>query len=484
MNHQSEDKMNFSIGDIVELTPEKVAHGGSFVARANGRVFFVRHSLPGETVRAVITGSGPKTRFFFADTVEVLSASANRRQHPWAPADALLAAQENRLPVGGMEFGHITPSVQQELKAVVIAEQLQRLGGIAADHPLLEQLTVKPVSEKELGQRTRVHFGVDAQRHIAMYPHQSNEPQTVGGFPLAAAALENLHLEQLELSGISRVDAAVSSTGQRFVQFTVGAENKPAVVAENLKPQLEQLWGDLQEQRIAVRFTAERISGRGRGVRAADVLWGDPVLQENVSFEGAKLNFEVDGAGFWQNHAAAPATLSALVREFADLKSGETAFDLYAGAGLLTGVLADAVGEKGHVLSVEGSPVTSSNAEKNFARQGISRTERSSKTVIKVVRGDVAKVLRSVSTKPEYRAFTRPDVVVLDPSREGAGRQVMEQIDQLDPRAIVYVACDPAALGRDTGYLRELGWSLVKVQGLDMYPCTHHVETIARFERR
>ena len=57
MNHQSEDQINFSIGDIVELNPEKVAHGGSFVARANGRVFFVRHSLPGETVRAVITGS-------------------------------------------------------------------------------------------------------------------------------------------------------------------------------------------------------------------------------------------------------------------------------------------------------------------------------------------------------------------------------------------------------------------------------------------
>lgn len=113
------------------------------------------------------------------------------------------------------------------------------------------------------------------------------------------------------------------------------------------------------------------------------------------------------------------------------------------------------------------------------------------------MRGDVAKVLgeiskksqntkssgRSQNVKPQYRRAASPDVVVLDPSREGAGKQVCELISNLNPRAVVYVACDPAALGRDTGYMRELGWRIDRLESFDLYPNTHHVETVARFVR-
>ena len=130
------------------------------------------------------------------------------------------------------------------------------------------------------------------------------------------------------------------------------------------------------------------------------------------------------------------------------------------------------------MLSVEGATVTHRNARENFAAGGVSRTAQSERTVVKVVRGDVGRVLAKLGNN-----VPKPDVVILDPSREGAGRVVMEKLDELNPSRIVYVACDPAALGRDTGYLRELGWELDKVVGLDMYPNTHHVETIARFVR-
>ena len=76
-----------------------------------------------------------------------------------------------------------------------------------------------------------------------------------------------------------------------------------------------------------------------------------------------------------------------------------------------------------------------------------------------------------------------PDAVVLDPSREGANRKVLERLNELKPGRILYVACDPAALGRDTAILRELGWDLVQVRAFDMYPKTHHVETLALFHR-
>ena len=131
---------------------------------------------------------------------------------------------------------------------------------------------------------------------------------------------------------------------------------------------------------------------------------------------------------------------------------------LYAGAGLFTAALADAVGATGTVVSIEGSPVTHKDARSNFAPDGCSRTENSADTRIEVIRGDVARHLVDLKTALEFGEIPAIDAVVLDPSREGANRTTLERLDALDPKRILYVACDPASLGRDTGILRELGW--------------------------
>jgi tRNA/tmRNA/rRNA uracil-C5-methylase (TrmA/RlmC/RlmD family) len=78
----------------------------------------------------------------------------------------------------------------------------------------------------------------------------------------------------------------------------------------------------------------------------------------------------------------------------------------------------------------------------------------------------------------------RCDIVVLDPPRTGAGREVMERIVALGPRAITYVACDPAALARDVATARHLGWELVALRAFDLFPMTHHVECVALLEPR
>ena len=101
-----------AIGDLLELTPERPAHGGALVARAGGRVIFVRHGIVGERATARITGRGPKGRFFFADVVSVEDPAPERRPHPWAPADALASAH----PLGGMEYGHLDLATQRAYK--------------------------------------------------------------------------------------------------------------------------------------------------------------------------------------------------------------------------------------------------------------------------------------------------------------------------------------------------------------------------------
>ncbi|WP_421084639.1 class I SAM-dependent RNA methyltransferase [Rothia nasimurium] len=473
-----------TIGDLLDITPERPAHGGALVARAGERVIFVRHGVVGERATARITGRGPKGRFFFADVVSVDTPSPNRRPHPWAPADALASAQ----PLGGMEYGHLDLATQRAYKQQIVTEQLVRLGGVPADHPLLANLPLHalPGDEQGLHWRTRVHFAVEREsQQIAMFPHSSSVPVPVAGFPLADERIEALELHQLKLAGITRVDVAVSATDMVAVVFTVSARTTPAAVAEDIEAQARALWGPLEERMITLVFTPEKKGGRRRGTKPADIIAGaaTPNLLETATVYTQDFYWNVGATGFWQIHRAAPEVLGNAVLEAARLTAGMTVYDLYAGAGFFTALAADAVGDRGTVLSVEGSPVTSRNASENFGDEGPSRTHRSERTHVRVERGDVGKVLEQVSAEVSAGRFAAPDVVICDPSREGAGRAVMEQVSALAPQRIVYVACDPAALGRDTGYLRAAGWRLESVEAFDMYPNTHHVEAVAVFSR-
>jgi tRNA/tmRNA/rRNA uracil-C5-methylase (TrmA/RlmC/RlmD family) len=149
-------------------------------------------------------------------------------------------------------------------------------------------------------------------------------------------------------------------------------------------------------------------------------------------------------------------------------RPGERAVDLYAGVGLFAAALAEAVGESGAVLAVEAEGPAIAHAEANLAAYGW----------VEVRSGRVERVLR-----PLVRQGVRADLVVLDPPRTGAGRAVVSQVAALQPRAVVYVACDPAALARDTAYLRDEGYRLQALRAFDAFPMTHHVECVALFEQ-
>lgn len=195
------------------------------------------------------------------------------------------------------------------------------------------------------------------------------------------------------------------------------------------------------------------------------VLAGQPPSLETVAEEVLGRTFDVAADGFWQVHPGAPSTLVRTVLEMLAPQPGERAVDLYAGVGLFSAFLADAVGEKGVVLSVEGDRRASDLAKANL------REFRHAKTHA----GRVDRVLRDLDTYA--------DVVVLDPPREGARKQVVDAIADLAPRAVAYVACDPAALARDLAYFAERGFTLTDLRAFDLFPMTHHVECVALVER-
>lgn len=456
-------------GEEVVLDIGPVAHGGHCVARHEGRVIFVRHGIPGEKVRVRLTDAEDKAKFWRADVVEVLESSPDRVEHFWHAADSLRAWGHGHPPVGGAEFGHIGLSRQRSLKADVLAEQLQRLAGVELA-PEVEVVAGNPAAAKAaaadgagssgtsnpgagrydagsgLGWRTRASFSVTSGGRLGMHAHRSNHIIPVTDMPLASDSINALRLWDVDLQGIERVEVAAPANGSRpLVLLAPAAGTKPrrlSAIAAALPADVSVATFDPTTEDVA------QVRGR---------TW---VQESAVGHE-----YRVTGAGFWQIHRDAPGTLVGAVTEMLRgggfLHPGAVVADLYAGAGLFTAVLADAVGETGSVLSVEGAPGTSRDACKNLHAA----------PQVEIVQGRVERILRQ---KP--RNF---DAVLLDPPRAGAGKAVVGQLVASQPRAIGYVSCDPASFARDLGYFRQAGWELSGLRAFDLYPHTHHLETVA-----
>lgn len=430
---------------IVDVGP--VAHGGHCVARHEGRVVFVRHGIPGEKVRVRLTDAGADAKFWRADVVDVLEASPDRVSHFWHLADSQRSWSRGHPPVGGAELGHISLARQRRLKADVLAEQLQRLAGVDLPADVGDSVeAVGDPAQDGLAWRTRAGFAVTAGGKLGMHAHRSDAVLPVRGMPLAVDGINALGLWDLDLQGIDRVEVAAPANGSRPLVLLVPA---PGTRAKRLSALLAQLPEDVS--------VASLDPGKGEVLQ----LRGRTYVQESA----AGHQYRVTGDGFWQIHREGPDTLTAAVTGFLQdggfLDSGSVVADLYAGAGLFTAPLADAVGVTGSVLSVEGSPGTSRDARKNL--HGASQVE--------IVQGRVERVLRQ---KP--RNF---DAILLDPPRAGAGKAVVNQLIGTGPRAVAYVSCDPASFARDLGYFRQGGWELAGLRAFDLYPHTHHMETVA-----
>ncbi|MHC5560249.1 class I SAM-dependent RNA methyltransferase [Kocuria sp. U4B] len=449
----------------LELRLGPIAHGGHTVARtAEGRVVFVRHGLPGERVRVRLTEAASDARFWRGDVVNVLQADPHRRErHAWELADPLVTWARGRAPVGGAELGHAELPAQRQLKAAVVAEQLSRLAGL--EHEVVVE-AMPGEDPRGLGWRTRAHFAVDAAGRIGMHPHRSAEIVPVDRFPLVLPAIDGLRLAELDLRGAERVDvAAPADGGAPLVHLTLA----PEADGGRLRRELGRL--------AAGRDVS--VTARAAGAREPETWAGRPSVVEHAG----PYRWEVSAEGFWQIHRCAPGLLHRAVPDAAAARPGEHALDLYAGAGLFTAALADAVGGDGTVVAVEGSPVTSADARRTFADRPQVRVERGSvEKVLGRLWPEAGPAPRGRRRPARGRGPARPDVVLLDPPRAGAGRTVVDQLVALAPRRVAYLACDPATLARDLGRFRRAGWRVRSVRAFDMYPNTHHVETLAVLE--
>lgn len=401
------------VGTEAELEIGNVGHGGFCVGRLDGRVVFVRHSLPGERVRVRITEGGTGDRFLRADAVEVLEPSPHRVTPPCPYAGPGRC--------GGCDWQHASLEHQRELKAAVVHEQLDRLAGLD-----VEGIVVEPLDgtgpDDGLDWRTRVEFAVTEDGHAGLRRHRSHEVEVIDDCLIATRPVIASGVLTTSWEGCTGVDVVDASE---------------------------------LEEAVLVPLHADGTAG------------ADPTVLELVAFEDWEHGFEVAARGFWQVHPGAATTFLSEVVEMLDPVEGEHALDLYCGVGLFAAGLGDAVGESGHVLAIEADAKAVDHALDNLAEHAN----------VEVRQGRVDAVLGQAA-----RGGIGADLVVLDPPRSGAGRRVMEQIAQLGPRAVAYVACDPSALARDLAIAEELGYRLTDLRAFDAFPMTSHVECIALLE--
>jgi len=319
---------------------------------------------------------------------------------------------------GGCDLQHVAPAAQRDWKAAIVRDLLVRMGGLTAAQVEELGVRVQPLPGGPLGWRSRVRYAVDAAGRAGLLQHRSHQV-----VPVDRCLIAHPDLQKLDVTSRNWPDAAavevVASTG-----------------------------GDIS-------VLATPAGGSPDGSRT--LLEGPAQVRESA---GGR-EWQVPPDAFWQVHPAAADTLVTAVLELLRPAPGEVSWDLYGGAGLFAAALAERTGAR--TTMVESSPVGVAAARTNLADLG-----------------GIEVVAAKVDAALGRRRVTGPvDLVVLDPPRTGAGAKVVKLIAAAGPRAVAYVACDPAALARDVQTFADAGWRLAELRAFDCFPMTQHIECVA-----
>jgi tRNA/tmRNA/rRNA uracil-C5-methylase (TrmA/RlmC/RlmD family) len=433
-----------AIGDVLDLEVGAAASGGGCVGRApDGRVVFVRHAIPGERVRALVTASS--TSFIRADAVEVLIAASERVEPPCPHAGPGRC--------GGCDYQHVDVAKQRTLKAFLVGEQLRRVARIDRDVEVLPVPVPVPgridtPGTDGLGWRTRVRLAVDPAGHAGYRRHRSHDIEPVSSCPIATDSLEATGVFVTRWRGVSELDVATGAGAD------AGSGDTPEAVitiTPRRRAEIPHPGDGAVRAGIVVRHRIERPPGAVHAVVRGH-------------------RFRISAGVFWQAHAGAPEALLDAVLDDVGPCRGAHITDLYAGAGLFSVPLAAAAGPTGSVLAVERSPRACDDLRHNATAAGLRN--------LRVLAGEVTPEL-------VVTGLGDTEILVLDPAREGAGIAVMRSVAALAGlpmaplRTLVYVACEPSSFSRDVRVLLDEGWTMPTLRAFDIFPMTEHVELVA-----
>lgn len=353
-----------------------------------------------------------------AELVEVVAASDDRVTPPCPYID----------DCGGCDLQHATGEAQRRLKTRVVREQLTRLGKVV-DPPVADCLAVGP----DTGYRTHAQFHAGRDGRWGFHRAGTHDVVPIDTCLVLTEGAQSVKDEVGPSTGAVQLQVRGPSTGQRAAVLHPGP-------------------GPMDLPEGAFDLALAQPDGSTVSIR------GDGRVVEQV----AGIDFAFAPSGFFQVNTGGAEAIVRQVLDAVGSVDGAVVWDLYAGVGLISLPLARAGAT---VTAVEGDPDATEHLWQNAETAGLE---------LDVVTGAVSTFVASDHEE-------RPEIIMLDPPRAGAGRDLVRALAALAPATIVYVSCDPAALARDTRALADAGYRMTNAQPLDLFPQTHHVEIVATF---
>ena len=465
--------------ETIELTIMDMGVNGEGIGKAEGYTFFVKNAVIGDTVSAVITKMNKG--YGYAKMLQVLNASPDRTDPPCAEAARC----------GGCQIMELSYPAQLKYKEQKVRNNLERLGGLDLSSFDFLPIIGMEAADVPLHYRNKMQypFGLNSEDHIVtgFYAGRTHYLIETDNCPVALPGDEKIRqavctfAEQNNLSvydeesgrGLLRhlLIRRGSATGQVMVCLVINGddlgrtETEQAFVAamKEADPAICSICLNSNKEKTNVIL--------GKTLRC---LCGEPYIEEAITCGGGTLRFRISPLSFFQVNTKQTEKLYSTALSFADLKGDETVWDLYCGTGTISLFVAGAAKQ---VIGAEVIPAAIEDAKENARLNGIGNAD--------FLCG------RSEELFPEavLQRNEAADVVILDPPRKGCDIKLLEAIRKVGPEKIVYVSCDSATLARDLKILTGVDdgegaiYNIEKVQPVDMFPNTVHVETVVLMSR-
>lgn len=438
--------------------------GDATAHRSDGSPILVEDGIPGEQVDVRITSAGRQAR---GEIVRIISASPHRVVPPCRHFG----------PCGGCAWQHIAYDEQLRLKQGLCESLLHDALGAAAPRVEPTIAATPAVNGAPWGYRAKVHFTCTERNGALTLGHfrrRSNAVLAVRECPVhapAGNALAFAMADELRRAGVPAVTPDLRRGTLRHIVVRVAAatgERLAAVVVRRLDRRVPE----------ALMRAAARAGDAGTSVHVNLHDQDDPYLfgkttkrvsgHNRLREEIGGVSFALSPTAFFQTNVAAAETLVQLVRAAVPADAGSV-LDLYAGAGLFALPLA----RRGHrVLAVEENADAVADGVEGRRLNGIDAGR---------CRFVTARVEDAISNP---RLNVAHDVVILDPPRAGCDRRVLKHLaSRMRPPLMIYVSCNPSALAADLAAVQPLGYAAERVQPVDMFPHTAHIEAVAVLRR-
>ncbi len=447
--------------EIVTVTIEDVSDTGEGIGHADGFTLFVKQTVPGDVAKVRIMKM--KKTYGFARVEQLLTPGTGRVQ-PGCP----VAGQ-----CGGCQLSFLSYEEQLKLKQKKVEDCISRIGGF-------RDITVLPIigMETPIAYRNKGQFPVGADRDgnpiLGFYAGHSHRIVATDGCAMLWPGHEEVLKAVYEYLKESGAKPYNEETGRGLIRhilmrkaFATGEIIVCPVVNGRSVPKPELLWQKLQAVPGVVGLCLNVNRDNTNVILGPELipLFGKASITDVIG----GIRFEISPMSFYQVNPVQTARLYETALQYAGLTGNETVWDLYCGIGTISLFLAK---HARTVYGVEYVAEAIENAKKNAEMNGIDNAEFYVGAAEEVVP-------RLVADNPDCKA----DVIVVDPPRKGCDAVLLNTMLQLSPKRIVYVSCDPATLARDLKQLCTGGYQIEKVQPVDQFPGSVHVETVVLMSR-